>query len=106
MQISITKDLGALRASALARLAAEPGVHALKEAEARRVVAGATDAPLLTPEAAARGVTVAVLASAVIAKADAARAALGVAEAERQRRQAAVAAATCPADLDAALKGI
>jgi hypothetical protein len=117
LKIRLTKNLEPLRASALARLDEMAGeqlhpltsspiaaLRARKLAEAKRVLGGEGGAPLLTAEAAAKGLPVAELASSVVAKASAEAAALTAIETRRQATQAAICSAAHPAAIAAALE--
>jgi hypothetical protein len=113
------ENLDPLRANALARLDQWAGeqainltsppialIRARKAAEADLVLAGANNAsaaPLLAPEAAARGVTLQDLAAIVSERSATANAALATIEVERQARQARIRSATHPAAIDAVL---
>lgn len=116
MKFRLTKNLEPLRASALARLDEVFGeqlqpmtsspvaiLRARKLAEAKRVLAGEGGAPMLTAEAAAFGLEVVALASAVVAKAAAEAETLAEIEARRQTAQAAIRSAPNPAAIDAVL---
>lgn len=118
MKLSISKDMGRLRADGLLRLDRamklrrnalldfNSDIHAAKRAEAQAVMLGGTEAPLLAAEAEATGRTLAAMAEAVLAKSAQAMPAVAALEAERQRRQALVRAATTPADIETALAGM
>jgi len=119
LKIRLTKNLEPLRASALVRLDEIIGdqlhpmtaspiamLRARKLAEAKRVLAGEGGAPMLTDEAAAKGVAVLDLAATVITKAAAETALLAQIEARRQVAQATIRSAPHPAAIEAALEEI
>lgn len=115
MDISVRKDLGALRGDALLRvdrsiwrarqrLDVNADIHAAKLAEARLLTSvGASNrpTPLLTRESEAAGTSLAALAEAVIAKAAAAADRVADLEVIRQSAQAEIRAAATPAAIDA-----
>lgn len=118
LKLSISKDLGKLRADGLVRLDRamklrrnalldfNSDIHAAKRAEAQAVLLGGTEAPLLAAEASATGRTLMAVAETVLAKSAAALPAVAGLEAERQRRQVLIRAAKTPAEIDAALDGV
>lgn len=111
MEISITKDLGAIRGEALlridqsfarirARLDANADVHAAKLGEARMLLSvGASNrpTPMLVLEAEATRSSLIALAEAVIAKAAIAADRIARLEIGRQAAQAAIRTAATPA---------
>lgn len=116
MKIRLTKNLGPLRASALARLddamnqriqhlVASPLalLRARKLAEAKCILAGEGGAPLLTAEAFDSMFDLPSLAASVISKAAAETEVLAALEAKRQAAQAAIRSAPNPAAIEAAL---
>jgi hypothetical protein len=110
--MKMTKDMAALRATALARLdtifaerhAAILGplyaIHARKAADAASILASGVSSLLLAPEAKRRGVSEKTLAAEVLLRAERQSTFLGMLEAERQDAQAEIAAAKSPAELD------
>ena len=108
MKLSLTKDLAGYRArleaAACNLVPGESpnmaGLYALKSAEAARVVQGG-ESDLLAAEAARKGMNLADLATAVLARSEAARAALIAAEDARQALQHRIRAATSEQALDA-----
>jgi hypothetical protein len=115
MKLTLTKDLTAPKAEAVAKINAAalrrrnaivpPGAaYEQKKAEAVAVRSGDTAGLLILPaESALRGVSLADLAAAVLDKAAQAPVALAEIEIERQRKLAAIAAANSPAEIEAAL---
>ena len=108
MKLSLTKDLAVIRARLEAaacnlvpgEAANMAGLYALKCAEAARILQGGESA-LLAAEADRKGMTPAALATAVLARSDAARAAVMAAEDARQAFQHRIRAATSEQALDA-----
>lgn len=115
MDISVTKDLGALRGEALLRvdrslrrlrdrLDANADIHAAKLAEARLILStsgGNQPTPLLTREAGASAARLHALAETVIARAAETADRIADLEVNRQAAQAAIRSAVTPAAIDA-----
>ncbi|WP_336802363.1 hypothetical protein [Kaistia sp. MMO-174] len=117
MKFKLSKNLELFQFGALAHLNEAVGqqlytmtaspiamLRARKLAEAKRVLAGEGGAPMLTAEAAAKGVAILDLAATVITKAAAEAETLAAIEARRQATQAAIRAAPHPAAIEAALE--
>lgn len=117
MKIRLSKNLESFQFGALAHVDEFVGqqlyvmtsspvavLRSRKLAEAKRVLAGEGGATMLTAEAAAKGVAVAVLASVVIAKAAAEVETLAAIELRRQRAQAAIRSASHPAAIETAVE--
>ncbi|NDW04085.1 hypothetical protein [Jiella pacifica] len=110
MKHRLTSDLGALRLAArdqldaaYAALLPDPRIQAIRDAkaeEARRVLAGDDDAPLLVAEAASRGLTLDALATLVLDRQRSERGRRAHVETARQTLQAAIEAAGSPAEIE------
>lgn len=109
MKLRLTSDMAQLRQAARDSLDAtyagwlpDPRIQAVRDAkaeEARRILAGDDDAPLLSAEAASRGITFGALATLVLDRQRVARSRRAAVETARQTLQAAIDAARTPADV-------
>ena len=110
MKLRLTTDMGMHRQEGrdrldriFAGLQPDPRIQAVRDAkadEARRVIAGDLDAPLLAAEAADRGVTLREQATLVLARQRQSRESLAAIEAARQSLQGAIDVARTPAEID------
>ncbi|ORE89732.1 hypothetical protein [Aurantimonas sp. 22II-16-19i] len=110
MKLRLTTDMGLHRQSGrdqldriFASLQPDPRIQTVRDAkadEARRILAGDLDAPLLAAEAANRGVMLQEQATLVLARQRQSRERLAAIEAARQSLQGAIDVARTPAEID------
>lgn len=112
----LRKPLDAIRTAARAEVDAAFGrrladamgplsaIRAAKAAAADAVLAGASSAPLLEPEAAAKGIALTELAQVIRARAEACNRVVGRIEADRQLAQAKIDAAASPVEIETILQ--
>ena len=110
MKLRLTTDMGMHRQEGrdqldrvFAALQPDPRIQGVRDAkadEARRILAGDLDAPLLAAEAANRGVMLQEQATLVLARQRQSREQLAAIEAARQSLQGAIDVAKTPAEID------